>query len=184
MRDLFFDQCQHGPRKWLCICDTMRCVTGTGYTGLVNHLREKQIDEYSVALGVAVAQSSSRDSSLSHEANREAFLWNPSIVRMHGWLQLIIHNLFPFSASQNRYVHCHVRYDPISLILLMTYVGLLTFSVEKKIASALPDTFVIVINDITEADSNYLCVCANFSADNKIGFESILLGFTPLSEDD
>lgn len=32
--------------------------------------------------------------------------------------------------------------------------------------------------------SDYLCVYATFSADYKIGFESVLLGFTPLFDED
>lgn len=66
----------------------------------------------------------------------------------------------------------------------MKYVGLLTFSLKKKAASALPDKFALVIDGWSESGSYYLCVNATFSVDDEIGFESVLLTFMPLSEED
>lgn len=103
---------------------------------------------------------------------------------MHGWLHLIIHNLFPLSTSQNQNLQCHVKYEAVSLNSITKYIGLLTMSVKKKVASAPPDKFALVIDGWTEAKSYYLCVYATFSAHNEIGFESFLLGVTPLSEED
>lgn len=182
MQDLFFTQKQDNPHKQLCCCDTKLRVTGTSYTTLVSHLCKKHSNEYSAALGGAAFQSSSRDWDAYHEGNSEAFLWKPWMVKVHGWLQLIIHNLFPFSALQNQDVQCHVKYEALSLNSGMKYVGLLTMSVEKKDASALPDRFALVIDDWTEAGSYYPCEYATFSADKKIEFESFPLGITLLSE--
>lgn len=158
MRDLYFSQNQDHPHKWLFCCVMKRRVTGIGYTNLVNSLRQKHSIEYSVALEEAVTQSSSHDSNASHEGKSETFLWKPWTAGVHFWLQQILHNLFPFRASQNQNVQSHVKYEAISINSFTKFGGLLTNYVKKTVASALPGKFALDIYGWTDAESYCLCV--------------------------
>lgn len=156
MPDLFLAQDQDNPHKWLCRCGTERCAMGTGYTDLVSYLSVIHPDEHSAALGGAVAQLSSRDSNATHEAKSKVSLWKPWTVRVHCWLQLIIHNPFPLGMSHNQDVQCHGKYVAVFINAIMKQVGLLTWTVEKNFASALQYKFAIIIDGWTEVGSYYL----------------------------
>ena len=60
-------------------------------------------------------------------------------------------------------------------------MDLITEEVEKKIAFILPSKIVIVIDGWTKQSTHFLGVFATFPVQNELGYESVLLSFSPMA---
>lgn len=192
MRELFFSQSDTDPKTWICRCGKKRKVTGSGYTNLVTHIRNDHPTQY-IEAGNGADTSPPTPVSYDNRTNIRAdtafscqsksFLWKPNTVKVHGWLQYVVHNLRPFDSCENDDVVAHVKYPKMDVDTLLKYMELVTKKVEKKIAKELPDKFAIVIDGWSEAGCYYLGTYASFPANNSLGYKTRLLSFSPLEDE-
>lgn len=61
---------------------------------------------------------------------------------MHGWLELVIHGLQPFSVCENPSISKYIRYDATTVKTLKTYLGRLVERVESDVAKNILDSFL------------------------------------------
>lgn len=200
VRDLFYTQDIIDANMWLCRCGKKRKVTGTGFTNLVNHVRELHPEEFKQAqqgaIFVSESVGSNNDNIRSNTLRRQSnpcspsnseipthFLWKKNTIKLHGWLEYIIHNLCPFSSCEKEDLARHIRYDRVSLKTLLKYVDLLTKSVEQKISNILPDKFALMFDGWSTNDAHYIGIFAVFASNHTHGYSRVLLGLTPLENE-
>eukprot|EP00171_Calliarthron_tuberculosum_P021796 IDg21796t1 len=108
VRSAFFTNVGGSDCDWKCKCGTVRKQNGTGYTNLTSHVRDKHPDDYQKL------RSESGQPSHSSESAPSSLFFNRKTLQMHGWVDLVVAGLLPFSAVENPTYRRHVRYDPIS----------------------------------------------------------------------
>ena len=59
-------------------------------------------------------------------------------------------------------------------------MDLSTRKVENKVKEILPDKFALVIDGWTKNSTHFVAILANFHAETKVGFEQIMLAFSPM----
>lgn len=117
--EIFFTRDPSIDQTWVCRCGKRRKITGTGYSNLLNHVKEKHPVEYQEAESGATVQESAQS---SQNSTVTCFLWKPNTVKVHGWLSLITHNLLPFRTCENELFKPHVKYDTVSLETVEKYM--------------------------------------------------------------
>ena len=78
-----------------------------------------------------------------------------------------------------------MRPEPVSRNTLMKYLKSLGETVEKKIATTLPDTFCLVFDGWTSKDNtHYMGMFATYASKEPNGYSKILLTFSPMGEEE
>lgn len=156
--------------KWVCSCGHERAQTGTGYTNLLDHVKRKH-DNYEELVLAA------------KESVGLASVFKRTVVKskardMHGWLELVVGGLEPFSFVEKPYVQKHMKLSPTTTETFGKYMRLLTAAVQKKIETLLPDRFVLVFDGWSLGSRYLVAVFASYPHDNANGYEKLLLSFT------
>ena len=99
-----------------------------------------------------------------------------------GWIEWICTDLLPFTFVEKEMSRKYSNLDNISYKTLMKYMHKLTKHVEAEIKKTLPDKFALVMDGWTATNSSYfVAIFAAFpSKDVEIGYETVLLTFSPL----
>lgn len=187
----FFCKDENNDGVWQCRCGKKRKVTGSGYTNLTNHVKELHRSEYLEAINEAttILEASSINSpsarTLSHTSGiSQPFLWKKTTCRLHGWFQYTIHNLRPFNSCENLDVFRHIKHETISQKTLLKYVENLTELVEKKLSQLLPEKFALILDGWSTTNTHYIGIMAIFRSENTNGYSSVLLGLSPLENEE
>lgn len=154
-------------------------------------MKEFHPSEYREAINGAttILEASSINSpsarTLSHTSGiSQPFLWKKTTCRVHGWLQYTIHNLRPFNSCENLDVFRHIKHETISQKTLLKYVENLTELVEKKLSQLLPEKFALMLDGWSTTNTHYIGIMAIFRSENTNGYSSVLLGLSPLENEE
>ena len=101
-------------------------------------------------------------------------------IDIHGWLEFTIQGLNPFLSCENTITTRFSRFGSIGYKTLMIYKERLTTIVEFKLSSSMPKKFGLVFDAPIVSTTNYVAVLATYPAANLMGYDKILLAFSPM----
>lgn len=174
LAELFFTRDGPSSSQWTCRCGAKRAQKGTGYTNLCTHIFSDHPDYTELESGGVAADG--RSTLLS--------FWPRKAQNIHGWLELVIMGLFPFSFCENQYAKRYMRPESITVKTYMKYMALLADVVEKKISNLLPNTFALVFDGWSCHDTHYLSIFATYPSSTERGFSQVLLAFSPMGDEE
>ena len=171
---LFFSPEKAKDNVWICeVCqNTVR--QSLGYTNLCNHLNRHHPNVIQERAEEAKKQKRHFFSSLTYP--RKA-------VSIHGWLECVTLALQPFSFVSNDVIRRHIKHDDICYKTLISYMHKLMRAVEQKIQDSLPEKFAIIFDGWSAGDNHFVGVFATYPATNDVGYEKVLLGFSPMENE-
>lgn len=173
---LFFPQNRRDNDRWTCDeCDAVISQKASGYSNLTHHINSRHKDAIKRRQSTARTQTSFASGGLSLPKKTQA---------AHAWLEAVILGLQPFSFVENTIMRKHFRHSPISVDSLMRYINKLTHIVERHIAALLPEKFGIVFDGWAGGDTHYVGVFATYPSAKPCGFDSVLLAFAPMGDED
>ena len=179
VRDAFFTRVDGTEFDWKCKCNIVRKQSGSGYTNLVSHVRDKHPENLQT-LRSDSEQPASTTTSLSTPLS---FLYGKRAEQLFGWIDLVVSGLLPFSVVSNSTYRKHVRYEGINRETLGKYMRNLTFRVEAKIKEELPSQFAIFIDGWSAGDTHYVACFASYFREVANGYTLAVLGFSPLEDE-
>lgn len=106
VRGAFFVVSTTEPDVWVCKCGTIRKQTGTGYTNLVSQVKSEQFQDYQNLVSELI--SSSEDGSRNLSA--PTFFCRLKPVQYHGWNDLVINGLHPFSVVDSEIYRRNIKH--------------------------------------------------------------------------
>lgn len=194
VRESFYSEQDVETGTWRCVCGTTRKQSGTGYSNLISHAQNKHPEEFQRIRNIDEAYRNGEQSETSRTSRgmnktsldlegKASYFFDPKVISVHGWMDLVVHSLLPFSIIDQPSFHRHVKYSPIDNKTFVKYLGLLTQRVESKIRAALPDLFSIAFDGWTEGGTHYLAIFAVVPANNENGYSTYLLGFSPFENE-
>lgn len=169
----FFTQSKHDENLYICKCKTTRRKTGTSYANLISHVRTAHPDYRQMITPDGVMK----------QTEIEKFFHTSKARHLHGWLNLIIHGLLPFSTVQNKVFRENVKHEYVSISTIMRYISGLTALVEEKISSLLPSKFCLVFDGWSSNLTHFIAVFATFPSDNHCGYSARLLTVSPIGDE-
>jgi len=179
LRDSFFTRIENdeGPTNdWICQCEALRSVKGSGYSNFTSHLKKKHPEGYEKAV-----EYYKKADNLSQLDVAPFSLWYPEkSIKVYGWIEFVALALQPISVVENDRITKHIKYGSLSVKSLKKYMNLLAEKVEKKLAEILPSKFALIFDGWTAGDTHYVALYASFSSNNDLGFSTALLSFAPL----
>lgn len=171
---LFYTRDSPTSDYWTCRCGNRRKKIATSYSNLVSHITTAHKD-YELIV------SSDTDHT---QRSIDAYFQSKKADNYFGWYDFIINALLPFSFVQKPIIRDHVKYMPMALSTFMRYLPRLTQVVEEKVAARrLPQQFAIVLDGWTSGSTQFLAVFASFVADLKEGYETRLIAFSPMEDE-
>lgn len=156
---------------WICRCGVKR-TSQAGYSNLTSHVLRDHPEE------AQKLQSGGLDHSIA-----DCF-YSKKVRDSYGWLALVVDALLPFSTCENPAYRSIARVGPISRKTFMEVMLAVVDVVEKKIASDLPDRFALVFDGWTAASTHFLAVFATFPGTSEYGWSRVLLGFSPMGDEE
>lgn len=177
IRDAFFTQKEGNPQEWVCKCGAKRKQQGSGYTNLVSHVEKQHANDLHNLLSDTTFNETPSSAS-------ESLFLNSKTVQIHGWMDLVVHGLLPFSITENQVFARNVRYKSISRKTLSKYMHDLTQRVEAKISAKLPKKFAIVFDGWSANQTHFVGMFATYPNQFECGYEKTLLGISPFENED
>jgi hypothetical protein len=110
--------------------------------------------------------------------------YSPKAKTLFGWLDWIISEGLPFCTVEKPLTRKYSSLSPISLETFQKYKNLLTIELEKKIATILPERFVLIFDgwSLEGASTHYIALFAQWMSPEKT-IERALLAFSPLLDE-
>lgn len=96
----------------------------------------------------------------------------------HGWLDLIINGLFPFTSCKNEVLVGHIKHESICYNTLMDNIETFSSVVEQKIAVVLQGKFAVLFDGWTTDKTHYIAMFATFLWKNMNDYDSALLAMS------
>eukprot|EP00171_Calliarthron_tuberculosum_P021824 IDg21824t1 len=104
-------------------------------------------------------------------------------VHAHGWIDLVVNGLQPFSIVENEVFRRHVRYEHLSTKTLVRYLSKLSTRVEDRIRNLLPEKFALIFDGWTSSDTHFVAIFASFPVKSTNGYRTVLLSFSPFEDE-
>ncbi len=171
--EFFFRRSEEDDTVYECKCGNKRNRTGTSYTNLVSHVQKAHPDY----LGLM------RKGNMHGQSHLDNYFPMSKAKHIHGWIDLIVNGLMPFSSIEKPIICCHVKHEPFSLNTLMKYLSAITEIVERKIAMILPQKICLIFDGWTSDSTHYLGVFATFPSRATSVYEMRLLTVSPLADE-
>ena len=115
-----------GDNKWQCHCGKKR-AKGRGRQNLIDHIHREHSDT------MEEAKSSNHSAVTSFFRKKDSNIFN--------WIKCIVEDILPFRFCEKENVQLFSKLEPISVETFQEYMGKLTFLVEEKIKTILPNYF-------------------------------------------
>ena len=158
---------------YVCKCGVSRKRTGTSYSNLVSHVKKAHPEYHKVV---------NPDGTLC-QSEMTNFFVSTKAANIHGWLDLFVSALLPFSIVGNRAFRSNVKPDYVSVPTIMSYLQSLTQKVEQKLEDILPSKLALVFDGWTHGSFHFIAVFASYTYDNSQGFTTRLLALSPLNDE-
>lgn len=176
LAELFFNRNKKEGNIWTCGSCRKGVRQGpAGYTNLCNHINHHHDTEIAKRM---------RDAINGKRKCFDALTYPRKTITAHAWLECIIMCLLPFSFCENHTIRRHFRHEGISRRTIMNYLQKLTAKVEEKIKALLPSRFAIVFDGWSVGDTHFVAIYATFPKANDSGFEEVLLGLSPMENEE
>ena len=172
--DVFYTKCQDGSGFKCNICSDVKKANQLGFTNLKSHIQRVHKDFYDQYC----------DAVTNNCANEFEFGFPAKTRAINAWLEIVVVNLLPFQIVKNEYFRKHVNCNHISVNTLKKYMTKLTNAVELKISASLPDKFALVFDGWSSKDTHYVSIFATYPSFCSSGYEKVLLGFSPLDDEE
>lgn len=173
---LFFFDSQRVGDRWKCdACGVFIIQRMSGFTNLCHHVRNKHESEVQSRVNLSRAHKPAVFHPLSFPSKT---------IAAHAWIEIVVLCLQPFNCVENNVLRRHFKHNAISLDSLTKYLRNLTEHVEKKIAALLPEKFAVVFDGWSGGDTHYVSIFATFPSEHTMGYDSVLLGCSPMGDED
>lgn len=160
---------------WECKCGVRRQKNKYGYTNLMSHIRSDHAQQIALIEG-AGAGTDAQALITSHFQPKKG-------KNIHAWIEIVVIDLHPFCIVESEVLRRHVSIEPISINTLKKYMTGLVKVVEEKITALLPEKFCLIFDGWSNGDTHYLGVFATYPSENSVGYERVLLTFSPLQDE-
>lgn len=118
MQDVFV-QSEEDHTRWKCkYCSCKRIQKCSGYSNIILHVLIKHVRDYK-----ALMENESSLPSKSENVIPKSLFYSQNVVDAHGWLDLVVLALLPFSITENVHFRKAVKYSPISVKALRKYMS-------------------------------------------------------------
>lgn len=150
-----------------------RSQKGTGYTNPCSHI----FTDHAEQLDSAENSTDKMKPIIEH-------FWPKKTCGIHGWLEMVVMMMLPFSFCDNPLARVHMRRDSMSTNTLMKYLTSVTQIIERKIAVLLLDMFALVFNGWTSGSTRYLDMFVSNALLGSPGALYVLLAFSSMDEEE
>lgn len=172
--DFFFKPVSEGLDEWVCECGTKRKQSCSGYKNLVSHAEKQHLGNLRAFLN---------DCDETPSTSPVSLFFNTKTEKIHGWLDLVINGLLPFSTVINPVFIRSAKFKSISRPALNKYMSLLTLRVENKISKTLPSKLALVFDGWTPNMAHFVSIYVIFPSSVDCGFDKVLLGSSPFEDE-
>lgn len=100
-----------------------------------------------------------------------------------GWMEIVILGLRPFSTVEDKIIRRYVNLEPLCVNTFKKHTDALVKRVEEKIQTLLPDRFCLVFDGWSCGDTHFLAIFATFPSANELGYDRVLLTFSPMGDE-
>jgi hypothetical protein len=151
---------------WKCrLCSTeIKCKRGAGYTNLKTHAN-KHTDAVELINAAKAAKREKRIETLGATVSNllgATFSIDQKDINIHGWIEGIVMANLPFTFVENEWARKYLSLQNISRNTIKKYMEGLLYTVERKLANVLPNTFGVIIDGWTESGTHFLAIFATF----------------------
>ena len=155
---------------WKCSCSKLLVSKrNSGWTNLLRHINKEHGEQINSLEGQSTLSFSKNETKISKTGNN-----------YFSWINWICTDLRPFHFVEEELTREYSKLEPICTKTLKKYMDRVTKRVEQKISSLLPEKFSIVLDGWTKKSTHFVAVFAVYPVDTELGYESVLLGFSPL----
>ena len=169
--DFFFTPL--GDDMFKCTCNKRVKQPGKkGYTNLMSHLKNVHKDSW---------EDEYRKSKTKEQAVLPYPKVNKKAENIFRWLEWVILENREYSFVDKPLVRKNTKLEPICQKTLQKYIDLVSLEVEKKITSALPSNFGLIVDGWSQQSEHFVGVFACFDVDGVN--EKPLLAFSVLPDE-
>ncbi len=134
LADHYFTRDDPSGISWTCKCGVTRLQKGSGYSNLCSHIVTEHPDYIQLV-----------DKAKKVTTITEVF-WPKKAQNIHGWMDMIIMGLLPFSFVENESAKKYMRPEGVTVNTLKKYIHLVEKRVRHKLTKELPDLFALVFD--------------------------------------
>lgn len=172
LAELYFTMLDPEKDTFICKCGIKR-QKRNGYSNLVSHIVSDHPEHSQLGLN--------KD---ENQKNIVEYFVPKKAKNLYGWMRFLVMSLLPFNSCENKFFNEFSTFDSIDRCTFKKYLYELFELVRKKISSILPDVFAIIFDGWSHGITHYLGIFATFSSNALNGYNSILLAFSPLENEE